>query len=90
MSIKDSRSPIEVQMNTDGMKKAKNINFREDFLWNFRSFCISRSRDKAIAYCDKVKGQYFDVIRYHVDKLEVLVDDAYWMLPKYREILFLR
>ena len=51
---------------------------------------LTNSRDKAIAYCDKVKGQYFDVIRYHVDKLEVLVDDAYWMLPKYREILFLR
>ena len=51
---------------------------------------LTNSRDKAIAYCDKVKGQYFDVIRYHVDKLELLVDDAYWMLPKYREILFLR
>ncbi len=51
---------------------------------------LTNSRDKAIAYCDKVKGQYFDVIRYHVDKLEILVDDAYWMLPKYREILFLR
>ena len=51
---------------------------------------LTNSRDKAIAYCDKVKGQYFDIIRYHVDKLEVLVDDAYWMLPKYREILFLR
>ena len=51
---------------------------------------LTNSRDKAIAYCDKVKGQYFDIIRYHVDKLELLVDDAYWMLPKYREILFLR
>ena len=51
---------------------------------------LTNSRDKAIAYCDKVKGQYFDIIRYHVDKLEILVDDAYWMLPKYREILFLR
>jgi glutamine synthetase len=51
---------------------------------------IADTRDKAIAYCDKVKGQYFDVIRYHVDKLELLVDDAFWLLPKYREILFLR
>ncbi len=51
---------------------------------------LTSSRDKAIAYCDNVKGQYFDIIRYHVDKLELLVDDAYWMLPKYREILFLR
>jgi glutamine synthetase len=51
---------------------------------------IADTRARAIAYCDKVKEQYFDLIRYHVDKLELLVDDAYWLLPKYREILFLR
>lgn len=51
---------------------------------------LTSSRDKAIAYCDKIKGQYFDLIRYHVDKLELMVDDAHWVLPKYREILFLR
>ena len=51
---------------------------------------ITNSRDKAIAYCDNVKGKYFDDIRYHVDKLELLVDDKEWTLPKYREILFLR
>ena len=39
---------------------------------------------------DIIKGKYFDEIRYSVDKLEVLVDDAYWALPKYREMLFLR
>lgn len=48
------------------------------------------TRAKAIAYCDEVKGKYFDDIRYHVDKLELLVDDASWYLPKYRELLFLR
>jgi glutamine synthetase len=51
---------------------------------------ITDSRKKAIAYCDDVKGAFFDKIRYHVDKLEVLVDDSEWLLPKYREILFLR
>jgi glutamine synthetase len=51
---------------------------------------LTDSREKAIAYCDKIKGEYFDVIRYHVDKLELMVDDAHWLLPKYREILFLR
>ena len=51
---------------------------------------LTNSRDKAIAYCENVKGKYFDVIRYNVDKLELMVDDAYWLLPKYREILFLR
>jgi glutamine synthetase len=50
---------------------------------------ISDSRKKAIAYCDTVKP-FFDKIRYHVDKLELLVDDEYWELPKYREMLFLR
>ncbi len=50
---------------------------------------IQDSREKSIAYCDDVK-KYFDEIRYHVDKLELLVDDEYWELPKYRELLFLR
>jgi glutamine synthetase len=51
---------------------------------------LTDTRQKAIAYCDDVKGAFFDKIRYHVDKLEVLVDDSEWLLPKYREILFLR
>jgi glutamine synthetase len=51
---------------------------------------ITDSREKAIAYEAKVKAQYFDKIRYHVDKLEQLVDDELWTLPKYREMLFLR
>jgi glutamine synthetase len=51
---------------------------------------ITDTREKAIAYCDNIKGAYFDEIRYHVDKLELLVDDSHWLLPKYREMLFLR
>ena len=51
---------------------------------------IAGTREKAIAYCDDVKGKFFDDIRYHADKLELLVDDASWYLPKYRELLFLR
>ncbi len=50
---------------------------------------IENTKAKAIAYCDKVKP-FFDDIRYSVDKLELLVDDSEWELPKYREILFLR
>ena len=50
---------------------------------------ISDTRKKAIAYCDTVKT-CFDDIRYNVDKLELLVDDKLWELPKYRELLFLR
>ena len=51
---------------------------------------IEDTRAKAIAYEAQVKAQYFDKIRYHVDKLEELVDDELWTLPKYRELLFLR
>lgn len=51
---------------------------------------ITSTRTKAIAYQSQVKDTYFDAIRYHVDKLELLVADQYWALPKYREMLFLR
>lgn len=51
---------------------------------------IEGSRDKAIAYCDDIKGKYFDKIRYAVDKLELFVDDEDWPLTKYRELLFIR
>jgi glutamine synthetase len=51
---------------------------------------MSETRTKAIGYQSQVKDAYFDQIRYHVDKLEMLVDDQYWLLPKYREMLFLR
>ncbi|RLD19963.1 MAG: glutamine synthetase type III, partial [Bacteroidetes bacterium] len=51
---------------------------------------IEGLRKKAIAYCDDVKGKYFDNIRNAVDKLELLVDDEDWPLPKYREMLFIK
>ena len=50
---------------------------------------IENTREKAIAYCEKVKP-FFDEIRYHTDKLELIVDDKMWPLPKYRELLFMR
>ena len=50
---------------------------------------IEDVRDKSIAYDEKVKS-FFDPIRYHVDKLEQLVDDAKWPLPKFRELLFIK
>lgn len=51
---------------------------------------MTDTRTKAIAYQSQVKDVFFDEIRYHADKLELLVDDREWYLPKYREILFLR
>ena len=44
---------------------------------------------KALAYESKVKP-YLDEIRYHIDKLELIVDNEIWPLPKYRELLFTR
>ena len=45
--------------------------------------------EQAVTYHRQVK-ESFDQIRYHVDKLEMLVDDELWKLPKYREMLFIR
>ena len=50
---------------------------------------IADPRERAIAYHDTV-APYLQTIRYHVDKLELVVDDELWPLPKYRELLFIR
>lgn len=66
-----------IKSNVDDMVEARKLaNVLED------------SREKAIAYHDKVQV-YFNVIRYHVDKLELIVDNRMWSLPKYRELLFI-
>jgi len=51
---------------------------------------IDNTRTRALAYESQIKEPFFDAIRYQVDKLEILVDDEIWLLPKYREMLFLR
>ena len=67
-----------VKIKTDKMVEArKKANIMED------------SEKQAISYHFDVK-ESFDDIRYHMDKLEQLVDDKIWQLPKYRELLFLR
>ncbi|MEM9051244.1 MAG: glutamine synthetase III [Bacteroidota bacterium] len=50
---------------------------------------IDDPEKKAAAYCDKVKP-FLDIIRYQSDKLELIVDDEMWPMPKLREILFTR
>jgi len=50
---------------------------------------IEDQREKAVAYHDTV-AVFFDEIRHHIDKLEEIVDDQIWPLPKYRELLFIR
>ena len=53
-----------------------------------RANILESEREKAIAYHDEVES-YFDVIRYHSDKLELIVDNRLWTLPKYRELLYI-
>ncbi len=64
----------EIDSMTEARKKANNL---------------ADTRAKAIAYCNEVKTK-FDTIRYAADKLELIVDDEDWPLPKYRELLFIR
>lgn len=67
------------------MKKSADIMLKERKIANK----IAHAEEKAIAYCDNVKI-HFDEIRYHADKLELLVEDELWPLPKFREMLFTR
>ncbi len=50
---------------------------------------VANEREKALAYHDTV-APCMDTIRYHIDKLELMVDNEMWPLPKYRELLFIR
>lgn len=69
-------SAIQV-MRKEMIEARKNANVIEDVI------------ERAIAY-DKTVKPYLDEIRYHIDKLELIVDDENWPLPKYRELLFVR
>ena len=50
---------------------------------------IENARDKAVAYHDNIAPK-METIRYQIDKLELIVSDELWTLPKYREMLFIR
>lgn len=79
-TIKDiSRHLESLKANVNAMIDArKRLNKEEDVI------------KKAKGYSTDVKEAYFNKIRYAVDKLELLVDDEYWPLVKYREMLFLK
>jgi glutamine synthetase len=76
VTISDHVSNIKKLVN-DMVEERKKANAIED------------SYKKALAYEKKVKP-YLDDIRYHIDKLELIVDNEMWPLPKYRELLFTR
>ena len=48
---------------------------------------VDNLQNKAIMYCNSVRARFED-IRYHCDKLELIVDDKLWTIPKYRELLY--
>lgn len=50
---------------------------------------VAENRNRAILYHDTVLP-FFSKIRYHIDKLELIVDNEFWPLPKYRELLFIK
>jgi len=75
----------EVSGHTNGLKTSVDRMVEE----RKKSNNIDDSKKKALAYCNNVKP-IFDEIRRHADKLEHLIDDDLWKLPKYREILFVR
>lgn len=77
LSDLSSRINTVIQLQEDMRQARKRANTLED------------AREKAVAYCDEVKP-YFDQIRAHVDKMEQMVDDELWPLPKYRELLFVK
>jgi len=67
-----------IRINVDAMVEARKVANK-----------IDSEYEKALSYHDDVLP-YFDIIRYHADKLEMIVDDEMWTLPKYRELLFIR
>ena len=66
-----------------------NSNYLEFSHLNPKANNLDNTEKMATAYCDKVKP-YFEVIREHCDKLELLVDNGIWPLTKYRELFFIK
>ncbi len=87
---KDYKKHAKEQINliTQISTHIEGINTKVDKMINERKKANKLHGQKAAdAYCNKVKP-YFEEIRYHCDKLEILVDDELWPLTKYRELLF--
>ncbi|MBR6988217.1 MAG: glutamine synthetase III [Bacteroidaceae bacterium] len=71
--------------------RTKNITSKVQKMIDARKIAnkIECQREKAIAYHDTV-APFLEEIRYDIDKLEMVIDDEIWPLPKYRELLFIR
>jgi len=80
------RTITEISKHIEGIKNGVNEMIDE----RRRINKVDGAYEKAIDYCDNIKEKYFERIRYHVDKLELYVDNDDWPLVKYRELLFYR
>jgi len=91
MGEKEGKSLSKTQLQTikDISNHISAINSKVDEMIEERKKAnnLTTANKKAYAYCDSVKSM-FDEIRYHVDKLELTIDDEIWPLPKFREMLF--
>ena len=79
----------QIELIKDISKRIEAINSGVTKMTNARKKAneIEDLEAKAAAYCNNIKP-FFDEIRYHCDKLELLIDDEIWPLTKYRELLF--
>ncbi|MFB0938935.1 MAG: glutamine synthetase [Urechidicola sp.] len=78
----------QISLITEISSHIEQINLKIDKMIGERKKANEMEGQKAAdAYCNKVKP-YFDEIRYHCDKLELMIDDELWPLAKYRELLF--
>jgi glutamine synthetase len=75
----------EISEHINNLKDLTNVMLEE----RKKANAIEDMEQRALAYCDQVKP-FYDKIRYHADKLELLVDDEIWPMPKMRELLFTR
>jgi glutamine synthetase len=82
-------SQIQMDMITEISEHITVIKTKVDEMTEARkkANALTDVKKQAVEYCEKVKD-YFEIIRYHVDKLELVIDDESWPLPKYRELLF--
>jgi glutamine synthetase len=87
----ESLSARNIKLIEEVAERTSSIERQVEELVNARKLAnkIEDEHEKAIAYHDKVEPK-LDDIRYQIDKLELIVDDALWPLPKYRELLFIR
>ncbi len=86
---KIAKEQIELIKEISGHIEGINRNIDEMIEERKKANNLDNTEKMAAAYCDKVKP-YFEVIREHCDKLELLVDNGIWPLTKYRELFFIK